>query len=47
MRVPASKYSDLNMPNGIQRCRSLPDDGLGALWDSIIIGVVNKSVEIS
>ena len=47
MRVPASKYSDLNMPNGIQRCRSLPDDGLGALWDSIIIDGRTKSQLLS
>lgn len=47
MTAPTMKDSDMNLPNGIQRCRSLPDKELGALWDSIIIDDRTKSQLLS
>lgn len=38
MRSAAARQEDEgNLPKGIQRSRRLPDDALGALWDSIIL----------
>jgi pachytene checkpoint protein 2 len=34
---PARLHEDLVLPKGIQSSRALPDDALGALWDSIIL----------
>lgn len=33
----SSNGNNMSLPKGIQRCRSLPDPELGALWDSIFI----------
>lgn len=34
---PARHHDDVVLPKGIQSSRALPDDALGALWDSIIL----------
>lgn len=44
---PAYKPSDVDLPTGIQRIRSLPDSKLGELWDSIILDDLKKSQLVS
>lgn len=44
---PASQHNDMNLPKGIQRSRPLPDAGLGALWDSIILDERTKAQLLS
>src|SRR3954462_3580181 len=41
------RLNELNLPKGIHRVRALPDAGLGALWDSIIVEEKLKSQLLS
>jgi SpoVK/Ycf46/Vps4 family AAA+-type ATPase len=43
----SARHSELNLPKGIHRIRALPDSGLGALWDSIIVEEKLKSQLLS
>ncbi|WP_119304475.1 AAA family ATPase [Dongia deserti] len=41
--VPSAQASNVNLPKGISRIRSLPDPSLGELWDSIVLDDALKS----
>lgn len=45
--MSARHLTDLNLPKGIHRIRSLPDPALGALWNSIILEERLKSQLLS
>jgi pachytene checkpoint protein 2 len=45
--MSARQHTDLNLPKGIHRIRPLPDPGLGALWNSIILDEALKSQLVS
>lgn len=48
MKHPANRsLDDVALPKGIQRSRRLPDEALGALWDSIILDEDLKSQLLS
>ncbi len=47
MTHAADQLEDHNLPKGIQRSRPLPDQRLGALWDSIILDNRLKSQLLS
>jgi len=40
-------HQEVNLPKGVHRIRPLPDPGLGALWDSIIVEEQMKSQLLS
>ena len=44
---PAHIHDPIELPKGIQRSRALPDDALGALWESIILDDALKSQLLS
>lgn len=45
--ITAKPSSSVDLPKGIQRILSLPDPGLGALWESIIVDSETKSKLLS
>jgi pachytene checkpoint protein 2 len=44
---PAQLHDPVDLPKGIQRSRALPEDALGALWESIILDDALKSQLLS
>jgi pachytene checkpoint protein 2 len=47
IRMSARHHPELSLPKGIHRIRPLPDPGLGALWDSIVLDERIKSQLLS
>lgn len=46
-KIAAIRQDEASLPKGIHRSRPLPDAGLGALWDSIILDEALKSQLLS